>query len=287
MHTQPKLSFMQPLLRLWAMTGVVICSVATKLTAYVRRFLALCWEMLFGTQKGINADTKIPYIVNDAQSSGASFLLVLNPSESCLRPGGRRVQPLSRTSRVNQSVGHEAGKPSVTSKDMPGRFTESSLSEKIDKTTSYKTPKTITLFNRTCMPSTLRLLGMTLGVVLLSLISTISKAQYLTNVGPVTVTTDKPDYAPRSTAIFTGTGFQPGEIVQLRVKNLFRACNTVSADSSYLPWTDTADATGSFQGIRDREKVHRQYGGNCRRERPRLDGPTRDPAVYREGLDQT
>ncbi|WP_066403007.1 MBG domain-containing protein [Flavisolibacter tropicus] len=68
----------------------------------------------------------------------------------------------------------------------------------------------------------------------------------LSNVGPVTVTTDKPDYAPRSTAVFTGTGFLPGETVSLRVKNLFRACNTVTADSSYLPWTVVADANGGF-----------------------------------------
>ncbi|MDO9372760.1 MAG: MBG domain-containing protein, partial [Ferruginibacter sp.] len=64
--------------------------------------------------------------------------------------------------------------------------------------------------------------------------------------GQATVTTDKPDYAPRSNAVFTGAGFQPGESVQLKVKNLFRACNTVSADSSYLPWTVIADASGGF-----------------------------------------
>ncbi|RYE15308.1 MAG: Ig-like domain repeat protein, partial [Sphingobacteriales bacterium] len=72
------------------------------------------------------------------------------------------------------------------------------------------------------------------------------QAQYLQNVGPGTVTTDKPDYAPRSNAVFTGTGFQPYETVQLKVKNLFRACNTVTADSSYSPWTVKADATGNF-----------------------------------------
>src|SRR4051812_10410000 len=61
-----------------------------------------------------------------------------------------------------------------------------------------------------------------------------------------TVTTDQPDYAPRSTAVFTGSGFSPNEDVVLKVKNLFRACNTVSADSSYLPWTVTADGNGAF-----------------------------------------
>ncbi|WP_162944450.1 beta strand repeat-containing protein [Flavisolibacter nicotianae] len=71
-------------------------------------------------------------------------------------------------------------------------------------------------------------------------------AQYKENVGPATVITDKPDYAPRSNAVFTGAGFQPGETVALRVKNLFRACNTVTADSSYQPWTVVADANGGF-----------------------------------------
>ena len=65
-------------------------------------------------------------------------------------------------------------------------------------------------------------------------------------LGQATVTSDKPDYAPRSTAVFTGAGFQPGETVQLKVKNLFRPCNTVSADSSYLPWSVVADANGGF-----------------------------------------
>jgi hypothetical protein len=34
--------------------------------------------------------------------------------------------------------------------------------------------------------------------------------------------------------------------VVLKVKNLFQACNTVSADSSYFPWTVTADNDGHF-----------------------------------------
>jgi hypothetical protein len=73
-----------------------------------------------------------------------------------------------------------------------------------------------------------------------------ANSQYLQNVGPVTVATDKPDYAPRSNAVFTGTGFAPGETIALKVKNLFRACNTVMADSSYLPWSVVADASGGF-----------------------------------------
>src|SRR6476661_10301435 len=39
------------------------------------------------------------------------------------------------------------------------------------------------------------------------------QAQYKENVGPATVITDKPDYAPRSNAVFTGAGFRPGETV--------------------------------------------------------------------------
>ena len=85
----------------------------------------------------------------------------------------------------------------------------------------------------------LRLLATGVAVLLLILISSYS-------FGQATVTSDQPDYAPRSTAVFTGAGFQPGETVQLKVKNLDRPCNTVSADSSYLPWTVVADEDGGF-----------------------------------------
>src|SRR6476661_1122146 len=86
----------------------------------------------------------------------------------------------------------------------------------------------------------LRTLLLPFFVMVFSVFTTVTHAQ------TATVTTDKPDYAPRSNAVFTGTGFQPGETVALRVKNLFRACNTVTADSSYLPWTVVADASGGF-----------------------------------------
>lgn len=65
-------------------------------------------------------------------------------------------------------------------------------------------------------------------------------------VGQATVINDKPDYAPLSNAVFTGAGFAPFEQVVLKVKNLTQPCNTVSADSSYFPWTVTADANGGF-----------------------------------------
>src|SRR6186713_2961707 len=61
-----------------------------------------------------------------------------------------------------------------------------------------------------------------------------------------TVTSDAPDYAPRSTATFTGAGFAPNEEVTLKVKNLSYPCNTVFADSSYMPWTVNADENGNF-----------------------------------------
>src|SRR6476661_1005534 len=86
----------------------------------------------------------------------------------------------------------------------------------------------------------LRTLLLPFIVMVFSVFTTVTHAQ------TATVTTDKPDYAPRSNAVFTGTGFQPGETVQLKVKNLFRACNTVTSDSSYLPWTVVADADGAF-----------------------------------------
>src|SRR5436190_1526598 len=42
----------------------------------------------------------------------------------------------------------------------------------------------------------------------------------LNNSFEATVTTDQPDYAPRSTATFTGAGFKPNEEVVLKVKNI-------------------------------------------------------------------
>jgi len=64
--------------------------------------------------------------------------------------------------------------------------------------------------------------------------------------GQANVTSDQPDYPPLSVATFSGTGFSPHEPVVLKVKNMNQPCNTVSADSSYLPWTVFADADGNF-----------------------------------------
>src|SRR5688572_30408 len=89
------------------------------------------------------------------------------------------------------------------------------------------------------MKRNLRILVTGLAALLLMFLTTMT-------FGQATVTSDLDDYAPRSTAVFTGTGFEPGETVQLKVKNLNRPCNTVSADSSYLPWNVVADANGGF-----------------------------------------
>lgn len=171
------------------MALAAIASPLTKLIAAFQRLVSTIWETLFGGAGGrATKETKIPYIVNDAQLAAASFFL--------------RPIPV--------------------------------------KNTKYLT------VNYSAMQPKLRLLRMMLGVILLLLITSFAYSQALSNVGPVTVTTDKPDYAPRSNAVFTGTGFLPGETVQLKVKNLFRACNTVTADSSYTPWTVIADASGGF-----------------------------------------
>ena len=71
----------------------------------------------------------------------------------------------------------------------------------------------------------LRLLAAAVSVTLFLLVGSLA-------LGQATVTTDQPDYAPRSTALFSGSGFMPNEDVVLKVKNLSRPCNTVAADSS-------------------------------------------------------
>ena len=68
----------------------------------------------------------------------------------------------------------------------------------------------------------------------------------VTAFSQATVTSDKDDYAPRSTAIFTGAGFAPGEQVVLKVKNLTQPCNTLAPDSSYLAWSVPANSSGGF-----------------------------------------
>ena len=63
--------------------------------------------------------------------------------------------------------------------------------------------------------------------------------------GQATVRTDLDDYPPGATAIITGSGFQPGEIVELHVEHA--EGDPLGIDPQYhTPWYDTADATGNF-----------------------------------------
>ncbi len=58
------------------------------------------------------------------------------------------------------------------------------------------------------------------------------------------VTTDKADYPPGATVQITGTGFQPGEIVELQVLNL---TDPTDIGPEHDPWEVTADSAGDFQ----------------------------------------
>jgi len=59
-----------------------------------------------------------------------------------------------------------------------------------------------------------------------------------------TIKTDQPDYAPGSTVIITGTGWQPGETVTLQVvHHLENGDNDMS--TAHQPFTTIADANGN------------------------------------------
>ena len=58
-----------------------------------------------------------------------------------------------------------------------------------------------------------------------------------------TVTTDQSDYPPGSTVNITGSGFAPGETVQLQVLNVTDPTDT---GPEHDPWTVTADTNGNF-----------------------------------------
>ncbi|MEI6675227.1 MAG: invasin domain 3-containing protein [Verrucomicrobiota bacterium] len=58
------------------------------------------------------------------------------------------------------------------------------------------------------------------------------------------VTTDKTDYAPGSTADITGAGFQANETVEVQVFNL---TNPTDIGTEHDPWSVTADDNGNFQ----------------------------------------
>src|SRR6266571_4252312 len=56
-----------------------------------------------------------------------------------------------------------------------------------------------------------------------------------------TLTTDRQDYPPYSYVYFTGSGFQPGETVNMIV------VETDPVQQSFQPWDVVADENGSFQ----------------------------------------
>ena len=63
--------------------------------------------------------------------------------------------------------------------------------------------------------------------------------------GQATVKTDLDDYPPGSTAIITGTGFQPGEVVELHVHHAVG--DSLGTDpQNHQPWFVTADSLGGF-----------------------------------------
>ena len=59
-----------------------------------------------------------------------------------------------------------------------------------------------------------------------------------------TITTDQPDYAPGSTAIITGSGWQPGETVTLQVLHDPTGGDDATSPA-HQPWTVVADAAGN------------------------------------------
>src|SRR5215831_5455751 len=88
------------------------------------------------------------------------------------------------------------------------------------------------------MPTRLRFVLATACVLAFSFFSSLA-------YGQATVSTDQLDYPPGSTAIITGSGFQPGETVTLRVIHVGDdGDNATSPD--HQPWTVTADSLGNI-----------------------------------------
>lgn len=63
------------------------------------------------------------------------------------------------------------------------------------------------------------------------------------NLNAATITTDKEDYPPESTAIITGAGFAAGETVELQV---LRIDKNENSGPEHLPWQITADENGEI-----------------------------------------
>src|SRR6266480_2786289 len=74
-------------------------------------------------------------------------------------------------------------------------------------------------------------------------LATASAAQAANSDSPnsATLTTDREDYSPFSYVYITGTGFQPGETVDMIVVELS------PIQQSFVPWTAVADQNGNFQ----------------------------------------
>src|SRR5262249_34570811 len=73
------------------------------------------------------------------------------------------------------------------------------------------------------------------------LLTIILSAGLFASANAQTLTSDHLDYAPGDPATLTGTGFQPGETVTVRVVNA-----DGSPNSNDAPFTVTADANGNF-----------------------------------------
>ena len=72
-------------------------------------------------------------------------------------------------------------------------------------------------------------------------------AQKLANIGPGSYTgpsllADSSDYHPGSVATFTGSGFLPGEQIEMHIVHTLPP----SPGTHHQPWTITADANGDF-----------------------------------------
>src|SRR6185437_10078974 len=90
------------------------------------------------------------------------------------------------------------------------------------------------------MKLTLRLLFLTLFAITLSSVTVFSQT--------ATIATDQSDYAPGSTAIITGTGFQPGETVTLQVLHDPTGGDDATSPA-HQPWTVVADANGNVNSF--------------------------------------
>jgi hypothetical protein len=78
---------------------------------------------------------------------------------------------------------------------------------------------------------------------ILNLLAGVAMLVGATGMFAATVTTDREDYPPGSTAIITGTGFQPGETVELQV---LRIDINENSGPEHNPWQVTADAAGGL-----------------------------------------